>query len=122
VAIRQYQALSRQELHVRYLQIVPVVKGEDWISPVFLTRSSTRGHIHPPVHLHIVSQVSAHHLPRRTQSSIQLSLHREAHVRHLQIRIVSQGVFCVHSVYLASRLRFWVCFFTHPHGNNTNTI
>ena len=32
----------------------------------------------------------------------QLSLHIEVHVRHLQIRNVSQGVVCVHSVYLGS--------------------
>ena len=40
------------------------------------------------------------------------------HVRHLQIRSVSQGVVCV----LDSRLFFWVCLFTYPHGSTLYII
>jgi uncharacterized membrane protein len=45
---------------------------------------------------------------------------------HLRIRLVSQGVVCVHSglvsVHLDSRLIFGVCFFTHPLTLNFHII
>jgi hypothetical protein len=43
---------------------------------------------------------------------------KEFHVCHwVYSRIVSQGVVCVHHVYIGSRLLFWVCLFHHPHGS-----
>ncbi len=49
---------------------------EDWISPGFLARSLPGCHIHPTL-FHIVSQVSAYRLPRRTQPSCSDVLRRE---------------------------------------------
>jgi hypothetical protein len=46
----------------------------------------------------------------------QLSWPREVHVRHLQSRIVSQGVVCVHSACLGSPLLFRGCFCANSRG------
>ena len=62
------------------------------------SRSSTKRHIkqfESPL-LHIVSQVSAHRLPHRSQSRYPTVFRKEVHVRHLQVRLVSLGVVCVH--------------------------
>jgi hypothetical protein len=82
---------------------------------------STKRHIFPPL-LHIVSQVSAHILPSRILSMPHSApSHKEFHVRHLQTRVVSQGVVltvvCVNSVYLSSRLLLWDCLCTYPRGS-----
>jgi hypothetical protein len=41
------------------------------------------------------------HSPKNTMKLFGALSSRETHVRHLQIRMVSQGVVCVHSVYLS---------------------
>ena len=54
--------ISLKETHVRYLQILPVHKDENWIPSRLLERQER--HIHPL--LHIVSQVSTPILPSLT--------------------------------------------------------
>jgi extradiol dioxygenase family protein len=95
-----YQAVSRKESHARHLQILLVGKGADCISSGFLSRSSNKSHIDLPL-LHIGSQVTAHRLPYRTQSSYSAISHKEVHVRHLQIRFVCQCVVCALTLILA---------------------
>ena len=83
----------------RFMLVFSTFESEDWIPPGFLSRSPTRCHIHPPVFQlclkkpYIVFPVT----PNQTLLDV---LWREVHVRHLQIRIVSQGVqVCGHSIY-----------------------
>ena len=64
-------------------------------------------------------RVNSDYIASPTQSSYSSISRKEVHVRHLQIRFVSQGVVCVHSlprVSIPSPLLFWVCWFRLPHG------
>ena len=100
-----------------------VIKGEDWIPPGLLPRLSTslRCHNHPLLP-HIMSQVSTHSCPIHNQSRpYQDILHTEVHVCHLQIRIVSQGVVCVHSVYLGPTLACFLGLFV-PSSSRFHSI
>ena len=86
-----------------------------WLDPPgLLPRLSTRRHSHP---LRVFSFISCLKLAiissptTPNPAPIRLSRVRRFtnHVRHAQIRSVSQGVVCVHRVYLDNRLFFWVC-------------
>ncbi len=111
-----YQALSHKEVHVHYSQIIPVGKGEDFKV------------IHEVIHLSpsLSDRVSSQRLPSCPphQPRIHLYLRRESDVRHLQIRIVSQGVVCVHSVHLGSFFteHFLCLTSTYPSFRNTSYL
>ena len=89
----------------------------NWIPTDPLARLPTKSHIHPRL-LHIVCEGNAHLLPIRIQKTPYQGFWRsEVHVRRLRIRIVSQGVTCVHSVGLGICLLFRMCLLTDPHGS-----
>ena len=67
--------------------------------------------------LQIVSpMVSTQLLDHHTHQRCSVSFRKEVHVRNLKIRLVSQGVVCVHCVYVGSLSIFWVCFLVIHHG------
>ena len=106
-------------VHVNYLQVLSVRNGETRIPSSLLTKLTP---------FSFTSTLSSHRSyppkPKTTQSQFD---HLEYGVSCLSLnvvysRIVSQGVVCVHHVYLGSRLFFWVCLFYHPHGSTVYII
>ena len=73
-----------------HLQILQLVKSDDWTPSHCLTRSPVRLYIDPPP-LHFESQVRVLHLLRLTQPHYQTLSNKEVHVGYLQIIPVGKG-------------------------------
>ena len=80
-----------------------------------LPRFYIKRHSHPS--FHYASHDHSHLLTCRSFKQSYMGIVRfEVFVRHLRIRIVSQGVACVYSVGLGDGLFDRMCFFTNPCG------
>ena len=108
--------ISPDDLCPQYPHGVPLEFG--LTSSVFnqvLSRFYSKRHRHPS--FHYVSHDHTHLLTCLSLKQSYMGIVRfEVFVRRLRIRIVSQGLVCVHSDGLGSCLLFRVCFFTASRG------